>query len=67
VRQPLAMGLFNTLVNAKREDELIRCDALLDELRALESAHLDDAAVRELSLDGERLLIFAPPLGSPLS
>lgn len=47
VREPLARGLSNTLVDAKAEDDLARRDALLDELRALARAHTDDFAVRQ--------------------
>jgi hypothetical protein len=43
----LAMGLFNTLVGAKAEEDLPRRDALLEELRALATAYPEDAAVRE--------------------
>jgi hypothetical protein len=46
VRQQLARGLFNTLIDAKAEDDLARRDALLDELRALAQAFPDDPAVR---------------------
>jgi hypothetical protein len=41
------MGVFNTLVDAKAEEDLARRDALLGELRALREGHPDDAAVRE--------------------
>jgi hypothetical protein len=47
VREPLAMGLRNTVIDAKAEDDLARRDALLEELRALAGAHPEDAAVRE--------------------
>ena len=47
VREPLARGLFDKLVDAKAEDDLARRDALLDELRALTRARPDDAAVRQ--------------------
>jgi hypothetical protein len=43
----LASCLFNTLIDAKAEDDLPRRDALLDELRALSAANPADAAVRE--------------------
>ncbi len=43
----MAMGLFNTLIDAKEEEELARRDTLLDELRALAEAWPEDAAVRE--------------------
>ena len=43
----LANGLFNTLIDAKAEDNLPRRDALLDELRALHGKWPDDPAVRE--------------------
>lgn len=43
----VAMGLFNTLIAAKEEEDLAWRDALLDELRALATAHPDDPAVRE--------------------
>jgi hypothetical protein len=46
VRRRLAGGLFNTLNDAKAEDDLARRDALLDELRALARAFPDDAAAR---------------------
>ncbi|HUN58158.1 MAG TPA: hypothetical protein VMU41_08585, partial [Candidatus Binataceae bacterium] len=42
-----AMGLFNTLNDAKQENALARRDALLDELRTLAQQSPDDAAVRE--------------------
>jgi hypothetical protein len=44
VREPLAIGLFNT---AEAEHDLTRRDALLDELRALAHAYADNAAVRQ--------------------
>ena len=47
MREPLAMGLFNTLSYAKSEDDLARRDALLEELRELAKAHPEDPAVRE--------------------
>ena len=47
VREQLAKGLFNTLTDAKAEDDLARRDALLAELRALAAAHAADATVRE--------------------
>ena len=47
VREQLARGLANTLVDAKAKDDLGRRDSLLDELRALARCHPDDAAVRE--------------------
>jgi hypothetical protein len=43
----IAMGLFNTLLDAKQEDDLGRRDALLDALRALADRYPDDTAVRE--------------------
>ena len=43
----LAMGLYNTLFDAKQEEALERRDALLEELRQLARAYPDDAAVRE--------------------
>ena len=43
----LAIGLFNTLFDAKQEGALERCDALLEELRQLARAYPQDAAVRE--------------------
>ncbi|MEJ0017131.1 MAG: hypothetical protein WDN25_11310 [Acetobacteraceae bacterium] len=46
-RRALASSLFNTLIDAKSEDDLSRRDALLDELRGLSAAAPDDAAVRE--------------------
>jgi cation transport regulator ChaB len=46
-RERLAMGLFNTQIDAKAEDDLARRDDLLEELRALAVAHPEDAAVRE--------------------
>jgi hypothetical protein len=48
----LAAALFNTLQDAKEEDDLPRRDALLAELRALARAYPDDAAVRELLAKG---------------
>ena len=47
VREPLASGLLNTLVDAKAEGDLARRDTLLDELRALARTRPNDAAVRE--------------------
>jgi hypothetical protein len=44
VRHQLANGQFNTLIDAKAEDDLARPDALLDELRGLDQASPDDAA-----------------------
>lgn len=46
-RTLLAMGLLNTLNDAKDEEDLARRDVLLAELRALSEAHPEDAAVRE--------------------
>ena len=43
----LAMGLFNTLNHAKEEQNLLRRDALLSDLRTLANNHPEDAAVRE--------------------
>ena len=43
----LAMGLCNTLFDAKAKDDLARRDGLLEELRALAKAHPADPAVRE--------------------
>ena len=43
----VAIGLFNTLNDAKAEDNRPRRDTLLDELRALALAHPTEAAVRE--------------------
>ncbi len=43
----LAMGLFNTLIAAKAEDELPRRDALLEELRQLATNDEAEPAVRE--------------------
>ena len=43
----LAKGLFNTLSDAKAEEDLPRRDALLEELRALAARYPDDAAARE--------------------
>ncbi len=40
------MGLSNTLAAAKVENNLARRDALLDELRALASAHPDESEMR---------------------
>jgi hypothetical protein len=48
----LATGLFNTLIDAKAEDDLSRRDALLDELRALASTYPDDPPVREQLVNG---------------
>ena len=47
MRENLANGLFNALIDAKAEEDLPRRDALLEALRALARAHADDAAVRE--------------------
>ena len=47
MREQLAKGLFNTLVYAKAENDLQRRDALLVELRQLQQAWPQDAAVRE--------------------
>jgi hypothetical protein len=44
----MAMGLFNTLVDAKAEDDLPRRDALLDELRELTARYPDDESVQEV-------------------
>ena len=44
-RRYLAIGLFNTLVNAKEDDDLKRRDALLDELRQLAGQFPNDAEV----------------------
>ena len=38
---------MNTLNHATAEDDLTRRDALLDELRALATAHPEEAAVRQ--------------------
>jgi hypothetical protein len=43
----LAMGLLNTLIDAKAEGHLTRRDALLEELRALAGAQPEDTAIRE--------------------
>ena len=43
----LRPAYFNTLVDAKAEQDLARRDGLLAELRALAGAHPEDAAVRE--------------------
>lgn len=43
----LAMGVFNTLNQAKDEGDLAQRDALLEELRALAAAH-DEATVQKL-------------------
>jgi hypothetical protein len=43
----VAMGLFNTLIDTKAEDNLPRRDPLLDELRALAQAHRIDALMRK--------------------
>ncbi len=43
----VAMGLFNALFHAKRENDLPRRDALLDELRELGAAHPDSAGVQQ--------------------
>jgi hypothetical protein len=48
----LAMGLFNTLVYAKRENELTLRDALLDELRTLAETYPNNSAVREWLANG---------------
>jgi len=47
VRDRLADGLFNTLIDAKAEDDLARRGTLLDELRALARSYPDDAVVRD--------------------
>jgi hypothetical protein len=47
VRDRLARGLFNTLWEAKEENNLRRRDDLLEELRELHKAWPDDAAVRD--------------------
>ena len=47
MRERLAAGLYNTLIDAKYEQDLARRDGLLEELRALAHAHPEDAAVRE--------------------
>jgi hypothetical protein len=48
VRKRLARGgLFNTLIEAREEGDLVRRDALLDELRALASSYPNDGAVRD--------------------
>jgi hypothetical protein len=49
VRQQLTMGLFNSRVYAKTEDDLARSDALFDELRTLARAFPDDTTVREIA------------------
>jgi hypothetical protein len=46
VRDWLAQGLFNTLNEARAEDDLTRRDVLLDELRAVARSFPDDIAVR---------------------
>lgn len=51
----LAMGLFNTLNDAKAEDALARRDALLDELRALAAAHPGEAILNGALALAERL------------
>ena len=43
----VSMAILNTLVHAKKANDLARRDALLDELRALASNHPDQPAVRE--------------------
>jgi hypothetical protein len=44
---PLAgVALFNAMCGAREEEDLARCDSLLEELRALGQAHPEDAAVR---------------------
>jgi hypothetical protein len=48
VRQQVAKGLFDTLIDAKTEDDLARRDAVLAELRALAKAFPDDALIREM-------------------
>jgi hypothetical protein len=52
VREPLAMGLFLALTDAKEANELTRRDALFEELRGLQRAHPEDAAVREWLVKG---------------
>jgi hypothetical protein len=44
----LAMGLVNTLIDAKQEEALERRDTLLQELRQLAQAYPQDAAVRTI-------------------
>ena len=44
----LAMGLVNTLVDAKQEEALERRDALLEELRTLTQAFPQDAVLRKI-------------------
>jgi hypothetical protein len=48
----LGMGLANAMGQAKKEDNLWRRDALLDDLRALAGAHSKDAAVRKQLAQG---------------
>ncbi len=45
-RSLLTMGLLNTLNHAKKENDLTLRDALLEELRKLQSSYADDPAVR---------------------
>jgi hypothetical protein len=51
-RERLARGLYNTLNDVSEEGDLVRRDALLDELRELAKRHADDAAVRERLIRG---------------
>ena len=47
VREQLAGAMFNTLIDAKTEDDLARRDTLLDELRKLVSSYPNDTFVRK--------------------
>ncbi|MDH4184268.1 MAG: hypothetical protein OEV92_08605 [Nitrospinota bacterium] len=59
-RQPLnsqkvmiiSAGLFNAIIYAKENDDLLHRDALLDELLKLQRKYPEDAAVRELLAKG---------------
>jgi hypothetical protein len=48
VREQLAKGLFNTLVDAKQEEALERRDALLEELRQLVQTYPQDGFLRKI-------------------
>jgi hypothetical protein len=73
VREPLAKGLFLTLIDSKEENDLQRRDALLAEMRRLQQAWPQDAAVRQpLAIGLFDALIqasqrrFSSPVNSPV-
>jgi hypothetical protein len=60
VRELLAIGLFQTLIDTRGEDRLARRDGVLDELRALARAYPDDTFVRHQLTRSLYLIAIAP-------